>query len=95
MTSNALKGFPSVPCWQGHFFSEKNTAFPINSGHKTAAAIVSYFGRGGFSCGRGGCGYRVTMLTMQTVGNGGGGRVEGLSGGGKGERNGRQRDDNW
>ena len=33
------------------------------------------------------------MLTMEVVGNGGGGRVERLLGGGKGERNGRQMDD--
>ena len=32
------------------FSSEKNTGFLINSVHKTAAAIVSDFGRGGFRC---------------------------------------------
>ena len=31
---------------------------------------------------------------VEAVGIGGGGRVDGLGGGGKGERNGRQRDDN-
>ena len=36
----------------------------------------------------GGCGYGVTMLMVEAVGNGGGGQVEGLGGVGKGERNG-------
>ena len=35
-----------------------------------------------------GCGYGVTMLIVEAVGIGGGGRVEGLRGGGKSERNG-------
>ena len=43
---------------------------------------------------QGECGYGVTMLTMEVVGNGGGGKVEGFSGGEKGERNGRQWGDN-
>ena len=30
------------------------------------------FGRGGFCCGGGGCGYGITILTMEAVGNGGG-----------------------
>ena len=82
MQPNALKGFPSV-----------NTGFSSHSGHKTAAAILSDFGRGGFGYGGGGCGDGITMLTVEAVGIGGGGRFEGLRGGEKGERNGRQRDD--
>ena len=35
------------------------------------------------------------MLMVEKVGIGGGGRVEGLGGDGKGKRNGRQRDDHW
>ena len=35
----------------------------------------------------GGYGYGFTMLTMDVVGNVGGGRVEGFGGGGQGERN--------
>ena len=31
--SNALKGFPSVPCEWGYFFSEKNIGFSVNGGH--------------------------------------------------------------
>ena len=46
--SNALKGFPSVPCLRELFLSEKNTRFLIISGHKTAVAIVSDFGRADF-----------------------------------------------
>ena len=45
---------------------------------------MSNFGRGGFCCGGGVCGYVVTIMTMESVGNSGGGKVEGLSGGGKG-----------
>ena len=41
------------PVSEANFFSEKNTDFLSHSGHKTAAAIVSDFGRGGFGCGRG------------------------------------------
>ena len=40
----------------------------------------------------GGCGFGVTMLMVEAVGISGGGRVEGLGGGGKGERNGQQWD---
>ena len=82
------------PVGEANFLARKNNGFLINSGHKTAAAIVSDFGRGGFRCGGGGCGYGVTMLTMEAVRNGGGGRVEGFSGSRKDERNGRQQDDN-
>ena len=53
---------------------------------------MSYLGRGGFGSGGRWGGYGVTMLTMDVVENGGGGRVEVFGGGGKGERNGRQRD---
>ena len=74
------------------FLARKNTRFLINSGHKTVAAIMSDFGRGGFHCGWGGVGYGITMLTMEALGNVGG-QVYGFRGGGKGERNGRQRDD--
>ena len=42
---------------------------------------------------RGGCGHDITMLMVEAVGIDGGGRVEGLVGGGKSERNGRHRDD--
>ena len=42
---------------------------------------------------RGRCGYDVTMLMMETVGKGGGGRVEVCGGSVKGERNRRQWDD--
>ena len=42
---------------------------------------------------RGGCGHGITMLMVEAVGISGGGRVEGLGGGGKSERNGRHRDD--
>ena len=38
-------------------------------------------------------GYDITMLMVEAVVIGGGERVEGLGGGGKGERNGRHRDD--
>ena len=37
----------------------------------------------------------LPMLMVEAVGISGGGRVEGLRGGGKGERNGRHRDDHW
>ena len=43
---------------------------------------------------QGKCGYGVTMLMAESVGVGKG-QVEGLGGGGKGERNGGQRDDHW
>ena len=45
--------------------------------------------------GRGGCNYGVIILMMEAFGNGGGGRVEVFRGVGKGERNGRQRDNHW
>ena len=61
MQSNALKDFGSVPC---------------HIGHKTAAAFVSDFGLGGFGCGGGGCGNGITILMVEAVGIGGGGRVE-------------------
>ena len=35
------------------------------------------------------------MLMVEAVGISGGGRVEGLGGGVKGKRNGRQQDDHW
>ena len=35
---NVMKGFSSVPCERGYFFSEKN-GFLINISHKTAAEI--------------------------------------------------------
>ena len=41
------------------------------------------------------CGYGVTMLMMEVVGNSGGVLVEGFVGGGQGKRNGRHRDDHW
>ena len=41
------------------------------------------------------CSYGVTVLMLGVVGNGVGVRVDGLGGGGQGERNGRQKDDNW
>ena len=53
---------------------------------------MPYLGRSGFGCSGGGCGYGVTILTIEAVGNGGGGWVEGFGGDGKGERNGRQLD---
>ena len=34
-------------------FSERKTGFWSYSSHKTAASIVSDFGKGGFGCGRG------------------------------------------
>ena len=74
-----------TPVGEANFLARKKLA---------AAAIVSDFGRGEFHWGVGGCGYGVTMLMMEVVGNDGGGRVEGFKGGGKGERNGRQRGDN-
>ena len=40
-----------------------------------------------------GCGYGVTMLTMEAVGNGGKEKVEGFGGDGKGEINGRHQYD--
>ena len=40
-------------------------------------------------------GYGVTIPMVEAVGIGGGGRVEGLGCGGKGDSNGRQRDDHW
>ena len=53
---------------------------------------MSDFGKGRFGCGGGGCGYRVTILAMEAVGNGRGGLVEVFGGGGQGERNGRHQD---
>ena len=35
------------------------------------------------------------MITVEVVGIAGGGQVEVIRGGGKGDRNGRQRDDHW
>ena len=77
-----------------HILARKN-GFWSCSGHKTAAASVSGFWKGGFGCVRGGFGYGVTMLTIQAVGNGGIGHVEGFGGGGQGERNRRYWGDNW
>ena len=48
-------------------FCEKNTAFLINSGHKTAAVIVLDFGRAGFVVARG---VRIQCYYAE---NGGGG----------------------
>ena len=76
-------------------FLARKKGFWSYIGHKTAAAIVSYFGKGGFGCGGGGCGYGVTILTMEAAGNGGGGQVEGFRGGVQGERNGRHWNDHW
>ena len=41
------------PVSEANNFSEKKTGFSFHSGHKTAVAIVSDFGRGGFGCGGG------------------------------------------
>ena len=41
------------PVGKANCFSDKNAGYFINSGHKTAAEIVSDFGRGGFCCGGG------------------------------------------
>ena len=82
------------PVNEAIFFSKKKTGFSSYSGYKTAAEIVSDSGKVGFGCGRGGCGYDVTMAMMEVVGNGGGGLVEVFGGGGKGHRNGRHRYDN-
>ena len=76
------------PVSEANLFFVKKNRFSRLSGHKTAAAIVSDFGLGGLGCGHG-----ITMLIMEAVGIGGGGRVEGLGGGRKGKRNGRHRDD--
>ena len=59
-------------------FSEKKYRFLINSGHKTAVAIVSDFGRGGLFLQLGGCGHGVMMMTMEAVGNAEAGQVEGF-----------------
>ena len=77
------------------FLARKKTGSLIDSSHKIAATIVSDFGRDGFSFCRGVCSYGVKMPTMEVAGNGGGGRVEGFRGVGKGERNGRKRYNNW
>ena len=77
MLSNILRGFPCVPCWRVNFFSDKNTGFLINSGLKIAAAIVSDLGGAAFVA-AGGCVYGVTILNIEAVGNGGGGRFEGF-----------------
>ena len=42
-----------LPVSKANSFSEKKPGFLSHSGHKTAAAIVLDFGRGGFGCGRG------------------------------------------
>ena len=52
MLSNELEVFPSVPCWRV-FFAKKNRILGY-SGHKTAEAIVSDFGKGGFGFNRAG-----------------------------------------
>ena len=42
------------PIGEANFCSKKNTGVLINSGYKTAAAVVSDFGKGGFCCDGGG-----------------------------------------
>ena len=71
----------------------KKNGFLINRGHKTAAAIVSGMGRGGFGY-NGGCSYRGTMLKVEAEGIDRGVEVEGFGGCGKGEINGQHLGDN-
>ena len=56
------------PIGKSNLFSDKNTGFSIFSGHKTASAIVSDFGRGGFHCNGG-----RMPLWRYDANNGGGG----------------------
>ena len=65
------------PVGKGYLLKQKN-GFSINSVHKTAAAVVSDFGRVIFCCGRGGCGYSVTMVMVEDVGIFGGRKSEGF-----------------
>ena len=64
------------PVGEAIFLAIKNTGFLINSGHKIAAAIVSDLGGAAFVAVGGGCSYGIIILTMEELGNGGGGRVE-------------------
>ena len=82
------------PTGEDNCFSEKKE-FCCYSIHKIVEAILLDLGRDIFGCGGGGCGNGIAMMTMELMGNSGGGRVEGFGGGGNVERNGRQRDDNW
>ena len=60
------------PVREANCFSEKKTVFLSHIGHKTAATIVSDFGREGFSCDRG-------MRLRRYNANEGGGRYQKIS----------------
>ena len=93
MKSNALKGFTSVPCYLGYFlFPKKNQVFETQRPQNSSCFCVGFW-VGQIRLRQGGYGHGITMLIVEAVGIGGGGRVEGLGGGRKGKRSGRHRDD--
>ena len=74
---NALKGFSSVPCWRGWFFCEKQIpSFWSSAAIKQERRLCRILGGASFCCLGGGCGYVVTVITVEVVGDGGVGRFE-------------------
>ena len=73
------------PFGKANFLAIKKMDFGATAAINSRGKCVG-FGEGRIWLLQGGCGYVVMMLTMEAVGNGGGGRVEVFGGGGQGER---------
>ena len=70
-------------------FCEKIPDFRATAAIKQQRLLCRILGGAALVAAGGGCGHGITMLIVEAVGIGGGGRVEGLGGGRKGKRNGR------
>ena len=81
------------PVCEANYFFVKNTGFSTHSGQKQQRLLCRILGWAALVA-AGGSGHGITMLMVEAVRIGGGGRVEGFICGGKVERNGWQRDDN-
>ena len=78
---------------EDNFFNEKkNRIFETQQPYNSSGDCVRFW-EGRLWLRQGGWVYDIMMLMVEAVGVDGVGRVEGLGGGGKCERNGRQRDD--
>ena len=85
--SKRIEGLPKCSLLAEANFYQEKPDFGVTAAIKQQRQLFQVWGRSAWLWWVV-CGYSVTMLTMEVVGNGGGGQVEGFGGGGKGKRNG-------
>ena len=83
------------PVGEVNCFGEKKTDFGATAAIKQQRQLCQLWDGAALVAAGGGVGYGVTMLTMEVVGNGGVGLVEGFVGCGQGKRNGRHPGGHW